>query len=148
MAQMPGTLVCHLFVDLDKSALADFDADFFQPQPFGIGTEADRHQRLFRFEHFGLAVSGYRDFDTRLRRFDRLDLVPGQSLDAALLEGLFQFGADLLILQRHDARQHLDDGHIHAVGIPDGGKLHADRARADDDHATWAVSPAKSLPGR
>ena len=40
----------------------------------------------------------------------------------------------LLILQRHDARQHLDDGHIHAVGIPDGGKLHADGARADDDH--------------
>ena len=59
-------------------------------------------------------------------------LVPGQHIDAALLEGLRQLGADFLILQRHEARQHLDDGHLHAVGTPDGGELHADGARADD----------------
>ena len=67
-------------------------------------------------------------------RFDRLDLVPGQHFDPALGERLLQFGCDFLILQRHDARQHLDDGHIHAVGIPDRGELHADGARPDDDH--------------
>ena len=60
--------------------------------------------------------------------------MPGQHLDAALLEGFGQFGADFFILQRDDPRQHFDHGDLGAVGIPHGGKLHADRAAADDDH--------------
>ena len=42
----------HLFIDLDKAAFADLDADFFQSKSFGIGTEADRDQGLVRFEGF------------------------------------------------------------------------------------------------
>ena len=40
----------HLFIDLDKAALTDLDADFFEAKSFGIGTEADRDQSLIRFE--------------------------------------------------------------------------------------------------
>jgi hypothetical protein len=37
-----GHVRLHLFIDFDEAALADLDADFFKPEPFGIGTEPDR----------------------------------------------------------------------------------------------------------
>ena len=60
--------------------------------------------------------------------------MPDQILDAALLEFLLQLLRDLLILQRQQPRQHFHDGDLRAIGAPDGGKLHADRARPDDHH--------------
>ena len=46
-----------------------------------------------------------------------------------------QFLRDVLVLHRHDARQHLDHGDVRAEAVEDGGELHAHRARADDREA-------------
>ena len=47
----------HLLVDLHEAALTDLDADLFESEAFGIGTESDRHQSLIRFEGRFLAIA-------------------------------------------------------------------------------------------
>src|SRR5687768_1094994 len=46
----------HLLINLHKTALADLDAYFFEPESFGVGTEPDCDQRLIRFESCFLAL--------------------------------------------------------------------------------------------
>ncbi len=53
-----------------------------------------------------------------------------QDLHALLLELLLGKGGDFGILDRHDLRQKLDHGHVHAHGAIEGGELDADRARS------------------
>ena len=64
---------------------------------------------------------------------DRLDLGPGQHLDAELLELLLDLLGDLGVLVGQGARQELDDGDVDAVVLQHVAELHADRAGAGDD---------------
>ena len=56
----------------------------------------------------------------------------GQDGQALLLQALGELRADLGVLDRHDAVEHLDHRHLGAeVGV-EAGELDPDRARADD----------------
>jgi hypothetical protein len=48
------------------------------------------------------------------------------------LTSAFSRKVDVLVLDRHDAVHHLDDGHLGAQIVVEAGKFDADRARADD----------------
>src|SRR5207253_270332 len=56
-----------------------------------------------------------------------------QTLDAALSERLLKLFGDLLVFERHDARQEFDERRLRAEARVDGGELRPDRARAHDD---------------
>ena len=60
--------------------------------------------------------------------------MPGQDGDAQLLVLLGDLLGDVLVLVGQDGVHELDDGDIHAVVSQDVRELHADRARANDDH--------------
>ena len=51
------------------------------------------------------------------------------------LESLCQFAAYLFILARQQARQFLHHSYVGAVRVPNGCKLHADGAAANDHYA-------------
>jgi hypothetical protein len=63
-----------------------------------------------------------------------LDLGPGHHLDAALLVGFFELLADSFVFKGQEGIQHLDDGHLDAVGVPNGGKFDTDGTAADDHY--------------
>ena len=54
-------------------------------------------------------------------------------LDAALAEGALQELGAVLVLERDEVRQALDDRDVGAEGLPRGGELDADDAAAQDD---------------
>ena len=61
-----------------------------------------------------------------------LDHGSGEEVHATLLEAALHGGRTVLVLQRKDAIQGLDDNHLGAEGIEDVSELHAHRAGADD----------------
>ncbi len=124
----------HALVDLDRAALAQLDTQLLQTQALAVGPEADGNQGLFGFQQlFSAFFAGDHHLDSLLICHQRFDRVPGQRIDLAALEGLGQLRADLLIFQRQQAGQHLDQGDFDTIRIPDGGEFHPDGTGADDD---------------
>ncbi len=129
----------HALVDLDRAAVVQCDADIFQAESLAVGFEADRQQGLIRLEGLLAAFAADLDFDAIVRGLDRFHPGVGHHLDSFALEGGEQLFAHFFVFEGDDVRQHLDDGDIDAVGVPDGGKLDADGAGADDDDGVGQV---------
>ena len=84
-----------------------------------------------------------------LARFELLDRGADMDLHALLGQRLVHEGRDVLVLDREDPVEHLDDRHLGAHVRIEAGELDADRARADDEqfgrhllgHHRMAVGP-------
>ena len=69
----------------------------------------------------------------------RVGLRAGEDRDAPVLELFLEGLGDLRVLQRHEAVQDLDDGHLGAEVVVHAGELDADRPRAEDNDALGIV---------
>src|SRR5207248_11797236 len=105
------------------------DAERLEANALRARTAADGHQHLFGLE---AAPVRLRD-DARPARLHRADLHPGLDGDPAAREAAGELRADFFVLDRHDARQRLEQRDLHAVRAVDVGELDADGAGADDD---------------
>ena len=65
-------------------------------------------------------------------RLELLDAGADMDLHALLGQRLVDEGGDVLVLDRQDAVEHLDDRHLGAHVRIEAGELDPDRARADD----------------
>jgi len=117
----------------DEPTFVRLYAGRVQSDRVGVGLNADRNQRHIRFERLALAggLVGQAHGDARVGRLDALGLRVDQHLDARTLELLGCLGGGFFVFERKDVGQHLDDGHICAVGAEDIGEFHADRTRAN-----------------
>ena len=129
-----GDVGRHSVVDFDEAARIEADSQRFQPETGGVGTESNRDERLFRFENRLLPFGGNGDADALRDGGYRFDFMSGQDADSALDEGFAQFLAHFFIFQRDEARQHLHDSDFDSIRMPNGGKLHADGAGADNHY--------------
>src|SRR4028118_596518 len=132
------------------------------PPPPGAGLAAPRDQKRLRLRGvpaFGVAGRrvlaavgaalalgrlllagvgrGYLDLDARVGLLEALGVGLGarHDVDAAILEVLPQGFGDLRVLERHEAVQDLDDGHLGAEVLVHARELDPDGAGAKDDHA-------------
>ena len=122
-------------VDLHVAAVHDH-AGLLVAEVRGDRAAADRDQQQLRFE--GLAVLGGDAHAGVSRRkchgLDAGEPVAQLELDAPSAEGPLQQLGVVLVLQRHQVRQRLDDGHLGAEGLPHRGELAADHAAAEHHH--------------
>src|ERR1044071_2004349 len=129
----PGLARAAELVHLDRPAL-DLDLRPFEPEPFQVRHAPDGDQKHLRFETDVAALRVLaRDADARVRSLDLFELRARQALQAALAERLLKRLGNLLVFERHDARQQLDERRLRAEARVDGGELGADRAGAHDD---------------
>src|SRR6185437_14824529 len=123
-------------VDLHVAAVHDH-AGLLEAEVRGHRAAADRDQQQLGLE--GLPVLG-RDAHAGLCVFDPGEPVAELELDAAAAERALQQLRVVLVLQRHQVRQRLDDGDLGAEGLPDRGEFAADDAAAEhDDRARDAI---------
>src|SRR5260370_21649075 len=71
---------------------------------------------------------------TRISLVELHHLGAGRDPDALLLERLARECGYLGVLDRHDLRQHLDDGHVGTHGAVEPRKLDDDPSQADERH--------------
>ncbi len=91
------------------------------------------NQQLFRFHVFHLAIGqGDLHLDACFRLTNVLALGAGFDANLLLLEGALEFFRDFLVFHRHQARQHLENGHVGAELLEHGAELHAYRTGSDD----------------
>ena len=118
--------VCH-----DMGAV-NLDAQFLQPQSFGIADDAHGGDDRVECHFLNLAVffdmGGHRAFGA----VELLDCGFFKDRHALLLEGLAGEGGDFLVLDGQDAVHHLDHGRVGAQRVVEAGEFDADGARADD----------------
>src|SRR5580704_1332300 len=122
-------------VDGDHPTL-DGDARALDADVLDIGRPAHCDEQDLGLEALLLAVltrDGHRD--AALIALDRAEVeaVAGQTRDAPSLELAPEFGADGDILERDQARQHLDDGHLGATAAIQRSELDAHRSGAEHD---------------
>ena len=159
---MPSWRRLAVAVDLDDPALVHLDVGHVEVEVLRDGLAADRDEQrlgLQRVPTFGLsgrrvlaAVGaalalgllllagvgrGYLDLDARVRLLQalRVGLGARHDVDAAVLEVLLEGLGDLRVLERHEAVQDLDDGHLGAEVVVHARELDPDGARAEDDDA-------------
>src|SRR5713101_1197816 len=127
---VPGAVV---FVGFDV-ALLELDVQLLQAEAIGDAFATDRDQHPLRRDGLDLRAGLDRDrhLPIGLLQAVRLDLRPGQNLDATFAEDFRQLRTHLGILEREQGRQELDEGHVHPVAVVDAGKLGPDRAGTDD----------------
>ncbi len=104
------------------------DAHLLEPDVLRPRPATDRHQELPRPDLTLLGV----DADAVARLLGALDLDPDPAVDARLLERAEHLLRDVLILQRHQPVQALQQGHLDPELVVERGELDADSARADD----------------
>ncbi len=117
------------------------DADFLR-----VRFAAHRHQQLFRADVFLLAVAE-RDRDPAGvgQHLHVLHFRAGLDANLVFSKHALQFLRNLLVLNRHHARQHLENRHFRAEAIEDGGKLDAYRARPDNGERFRNLRHAEDL---
>jgi hypothetical protein len=154
----PGLAGAAEFVDHDMGAV-DFDAGAFQADPFDIADDADGGNHAIDGDVLRLAAGFHGDRDAVGGFLHALHGGAGQDLHALLLERLVGEGGNFLVLDRQDARQHLDHRHLGAQIEVEAGELDADRAGADHQqrfrhrgrHHRFAIGPDQlavaSIPG-
>ena len=124
-------------VDLDVAALVGLDTDAIQINVDHVRPTRDADQHVVGID--GLLVlavlvgDGYAQVRGAL--VDLRDGGPGQDLDAALLERARKGAAHVLVLERQERRQELDERHFGAEGSEHRRPLGTDRSAADDDDA-------------
>src|SRR5216683_111640 len=125
----------HPLVHMDVPAFGLDRRQLFEPDLFGVGPAAHGDQNFFRFQLLlRLAVGREVDDHAGFGLLDLVDFGIDEAGDALLLEIAQQLFADFFIFDRHQARQHFDDRDLGPERPVEGSKLHAHRARADDDH--------------
>ena len=114
-------------------ALGRFHAERLEPDILGVGHDADRDDAVAEAVLGRLAIAGLDLRRDALRVGGQaLDPRAGEDRQALLLQALGELRADLGILDRNHAVEHLDHRHLGAqVGV-EARKLDPDRARADD----------------
>ena len=131
----PGLPGAEHRIDGDDPAVDDhpgpLDADVLD-----VGCPAHRDQQQLGLEPLLLAVlagDGHRD--AALVPLDRpeVETVPGEAGDTASLELAAELDADGGVLERDEAREHLDDGHLGAAAAIERRELDAHRAGAEHD---------------
>ena len=86
-------------------------------------------------QHIGVErlAAGDGDAYPGLGRLDLLERLAELEVDAALAERALDLLGAVLVLERDQVRQRLDDGHVDAERLPGAGELAADHAAAEDD---------------
>src|SRR5829696_115729 len=152
-----------VLVDLDDAAVAHLDVGNLQVEVLGDGLASDRDEERLRLQRLSASFAGLAggrvfaavaaplalglllftgfgagdlDLDTVVGLLQALGigLRAGEHPDTAVLELLLEGLGDLRVLQRHEAVQDLDDGHLGAEVVVHAGELDADGTRAEDDH--------------
>ena len=105
----------------------------FGAESVGHRTTSGRDEQQLRVDFVRLAVRRLRvDRHAVVAGLRLQHLRPGHRLDALLLEGLLELRRNGLVLDRHEARQQLDDRHLAAEAAIDRRELHAHRTAAHD----------------
>src|SRR5262245_17480268 len=137
-----------VLVDFDV-LLLQFDAEGLDSQSLGHRAAASRYQQVVGFETFGLAA--------RARRINRdhgfihdglRHLRAGVGGNSLLLERPRELCRDRIVLDRHQARQQLDDCHFAAEAVEDRRELHADGAAAEDHDSPGHLFEVNRLVAR
>ena len=102
-------------------------------QALVVRRDANGDDALLGGQLLDLAASFDGDGHTVLGLLDLADLGADAELYAALLERLLGGLGDLFVLDRHDAVDGFDDGHLGAQRAVEAGELDADGARANHD---------------
>ena len=113
--------------DLDESAL-ELNAQALEPEARDLRRAADGHQHLLDLELLPAEV----DHGPGTAGLDRGHLDAGLDRDPATGERPRQLLRDLFVLDRHDARERLEQSDLDAVRGEHVGELDTDRAGADD----------------
>ncbi len=137
-------------IDGDDTAV-DGDPGPLDADVLDVGCPAHRDQQDLGLEPLLLAVlvrDGHRD--AALVALDRAEVetVPGQAGDTASLELAAELDADGGVLERHEARQHLDDRDLGTAAAIERRKLDPHRARAEHDRGRRdPVHPQRLVAG-
>src|SRR5690349_15512830 len=135
----------HPFIHLNETALHLHARHLFQADVFGVGLAANSDEDLLRFQFLLLAISGKGDGHAGLGFLYLLHLGAGVEVDTALAIGAGQFLGNVLVLHRHHARQHFQDGDLGVKGAVNGGELHAHGARAHNDEGLGNIFDGKNF---
>ncbi len=106
------------------------------PMSSTLAALTDRDQQDLGLEALLLAVLvRHGHGDAALVALDRFEVetVPGQAGDAACLELASKLGADGRVLEGHQARKHLDEGHLGPAAAVERRELHAHCTGAEHD---------------
>ena len=101
-----------------------------------VGRSAHGNEEDLRLEALLLAVLvGDRDGDTALVALDgaEIEQVAGEAGDATRLELLAKLDADRRVLERHQARKELHDGHVRSAAAVERSELDTDGSRTEHD---------------
>src|SRR5439155_1247789 len=113
--------------DLDEPAL-ELDAQTLEPETRDLRGAPDRHQHLLDLELLPAEV----DDSPGATGLHGRDLDAGLDGDSAAGERPRELLRDLFVLDRHDARERLENRDLDTVRGEDVGELDPDRAGADD----------------
>ena len=134
----------HVFVGFDEAAL-DFDFGLLDADVFGARGAADCDQHLVGFQLLLLAIHGEGHGDAVFGALDGFDLGVYEAVDPALAVHAGQFLGDVLVLDGHVARQHLEDGDVGAERLVNAGELDPDGPGADHDERLGNVVKAENF---
>jgi hypothetical protein len=103
-------------------------------QAIGIRAHAGGDEEDVRLERPS-AIAGERDLQRLAGLLDFFGLGLEMNLDAAFLERSLERQRDVIVLDRQQLRQHLDEHDLGADGVIKIRELAPDCPRADDRHA-------------
>src|SRR5215211_4285501 len=132
----------------DDEAAVQLDPQLLIAEVARDRAAAGGHQQQLGRHLRGLALGvGHGHRDLLVGDLGVLQLGLDHRGDAALLERPGQLALHVGVLQRHQAGQDLDQGHLGAHGPPEGGELHPDRPGTEHDHRLGQVVQLEGVVG-
>ncbi len=123
----------HPLVDLDEAAVGELHAGFLEANVLGVRRTSRGHEHAVDDAD---PASLHQPRATASRNPCRpsrpSELRAGDDVDPALLEAAGDLGGRILVLERQDPREHLEDRHLRAERVKHVGEFAADGAGADD----------------
>src|SRR5581483_1755562 len=107
-------------IGLDPAAL-ELHAGAVERERVDGRLEADADEHALGIELLLLALRGEAHGRAAVADLCAGDLRAGEEIDALLLERALDLDADLLVLEREEVVEQLEDGHVDAVGPPEVG---------------------------
>ena len=117
-------------IDHDPALAVACDADCVEPQPLGVGSPADRHQRRVGDKALALGALD-RDGHAISRMADAGHPGAELELDPLARQHPLQCGRQFPVHVRDDAVEQLDDNHLGPEPLPYRAQLEPDIAAAD-----------------
>jgi len=112
-----------------------FHLQFVEADGVGVRLAPHGYQQRLGLHVLALAVGECgAQSDAVLRSGDVLGFGAGLAADAGFLEIALQLFGNLFVFHRNQARQHFEDRDLGSEAVENRGKLHAHRARADNQH--------------